>query len=118
MSDQRPATLEGSLRLGDGFAPEERAEIIADWGRLEQRLRSFREGQVELVLSVKERDTASQRAVLDIRIDGFAPMVAVSTLRDLRAALDDLRDDAVRQITDAKNRAEPARNRQLRETEP
>jgi ribosome-associated translation inhibitor RaiA len=116
MSDARPpATVESSLRLEAGIAADERAAIVADWGRLDSRLRSFPEGTVELVLSVKERDTPSQRAVLEARIDGYPTMVATSTLADLRTALDDLRDDAIRQITDAKNRSEPRNNRALRE---
>lgn len=110
-----PATVESSLRVEAGFAPEERAAIVEDWGKLDSRLRSFPDGTVELLLSVKERETPSQRAVLEAHIDGYAPMVATSTLADLRAALDDLRDDLVRQITDAKNRSEPRHNRALRE---
>lgn len=112
---RNPATVESSLRIETGFAPEERAAIVDDWGKLDSRLRSFPDGTVELVLSVKERETPSQRAVLEARIDGFQPMVATSTLADLRAALDDLRDDVVRQITDAKNRSEPRNNRALRQ---
>lgn len=110
-----PATVESSLRLEAGISDDERAAIVEDWGRLDSRLRSFPDGTVELLLSVKERDTPSQRAVLEARIDGFPALVATSSLTDLRAALDDLRDDLIRQITDAKNRSEPRNNRNLRE---
>ncbi|MCP5066073.1 MAG: HPF/RaiA family ribosome-associated protein [bacterium] len=111
-----PATVESSLRLGGGFDAEERDRIVAGWGRLTSRLGSFPNGTVELEVSVKERATPSQRTVLEGWIAGHDRLVATSEQTDLDKALTEVRDDLIRQLTDAKNRTEPSKRRSLRDT--
>lgn len=113
---QTTPTVAESLRLGHGVHENERDEIVETFGKLDQRLRSFRPGSVDLLLSVKERDTASQRTTLEAWIGGFADLVATSSDERLPAALAEVRDDLIRQITDHKNRTEPRNNRHLRDT--
>ncbi len=110
------ASVESSLRLGTGFHAKERDHIVAGWGNLTSRLSSYRESAVELELSVKERETPSQRTVLEAWIAGSDRLVATSDQPDLDKALIEVRDDLIRQLTDAKNRAEPRNRRALRET--
>lgn len=64
-------TIDRTLRLGGGIDPRERPGIIDGWNALEHRLRSFNPDQVELQLTVKERDTTSQRTTLEAWIAGF-----------------------------------------------
>lgn len=116
MSDESTATVASSLRLGNGFGQDERDAIIDGWGSLDARLRSFDAGTVELELSVKERGAASQRTVLEAWISGQTRLVATSSEPDLAQALVEVRDDLVRQLTDAKNRTEPRNNASLRAT--
>jgi ribosome-associated translation inhibitor RaiA len=52
--------------------------------------------------------------VLEARVAGRPTMVATSEISDVDAAIAEVRDDLIRQITDAKNRTEPQNNRQLR----
>lgn len=113
-----PATVESSLRLGGGLQMNERAAIIAGWQSLDERLRSFPAGSVELELTVKERATPSQHTTLEAWIAGRPRLVATSTHTDFAQALVEVRDDLIRQVTDAKNRSEPRNNRRLRDTEP
>jgi ribosome-associated translation inhibitor RaiA len=110
------ASVESSLRLGTGFEAQERDRIVAGWSNLTSRLGSFRQGTVELELSVKERATPSQRTVLEAWIAGSDRLVATSEEPDLDKALNEVRDDLIRQLTDAKNRTEPRNRRSLRET--
>ncbi len=110
------ASVESSLRLGSGFDADERDRIVAGWGNLTGRLASFRQGTVELELSVKERATPSQRTVLEAWIAGSDRLVATSEQPDLDNALTEVRDDLIRQLTDAKNRAQPRNRRSLRKT--
>ncbi len=117
MTDDGVATVEGSLRLGSGFGQNERAPIVAGWSSLDARLRSFRAGTVEMELSVKQRDEAGQRTVLEAWIAGQSRVVATSSEPDLSQALVEVRDDLIRQLTDAKNRTEPRNNPSLRVTE-
>ena len=111
-----PATVESSLRLGSGFDAEERDRIVAGWGRLTSRLGSFPNGTVELEISVKERATPSQRTVLEAWIAGRDRLVATSEQTDLDKALTEVRDNLIRQLTDAKNRTEPSNRHSLRDT--
>jgi len=110
------ASVESSLRLGNGFKASERDRIVAGWGNLTTRLGSYPQGSVELELSVKERGTPSQRTVLEAWIAGNERLVATSEQLDLDSAVTEVRDDLIRQLTDAKNRAEPRNRRSLRET--
>ena len=104
-------TVAESLQLTNGIAPSERGRVVAALGRLDERLRSFPDGSVELRLGVKERGTPSQRTTLEASIAGQPRIVATSSRTDFDAALGEVRDDLIRQITDAKNRTEPRNNR-------
>ena len=117
MSDEGTATVEASLRFGNGFGQDERGPIVEGWAGLDARLRSFDAGTVELELSVKERGEASQRTVLEAWVSGQSRVVATSSEPDLAQALHEVRDDLIRQLTDAKNRTEPRNNASLRVTE-
>lgn len=110
------ANVETSLRVGPGIRPDERATIVKQLGSLDSRLRSFRPDAVVLELSVKERDEPSQRTVLDADITGWPRLVATSTHARMADAVIEVRDDLIRQITDAKTRTEPRNNRQRRTT--
>jgi ribosome-associated translation inhibitor RaiA len=113
-----PASVESSLRAGNGIHPEERPAIVEQFSSLDARLRSFPAGTVDLDLSVKERDTPSQRTVLEADISGWPRLIATSTHTTMSQALGEVRDDLIRQITDNKNRTEPRNNRQRRNTAP
>lgn len=107
-------TVEDALRLGNGFGSDERAGIVTTFASLDTRLRSFTAGTVELLLAVKDRDSPGQQTTLEARIAGVQPVIATSMRSDLAAALLEVRDEAIRQITDAKNQTEPRNNRHLR----
>jgi ribosome-associated translation inhibitor RaiA len=117
MSDDGTAKVETSLRLGNGFTQDERGPIVEGWASLDARLRSFDAGTVDMELSVKERGEASQRTVLEVWISGQTRIVATSNEPDLAQALYEVRDDLIRQLTDAKNRSEPRNNPSLRVTD-
>lgn len=109
-------TVAATLRLANGVEPGEFAHVVSIMARLDDRLRSFAPGTVELQLSIKERDLPSQRTTLEAWIAGQPRLVATSDRAGLDAAVAEVRDDLVRQITDAKNRTEPRNNRALRDT--
>ena len=109
------ASVDACLQpLGGGLGPKDRAGIVDHWGRLDHRLRSFRADDVDLILTVKERDEPSQHTTLEARIAHRPRMVATSTNPDLDSALIEVRDDMIRQLTDSKNRTEPRQNRRRR----
>jgi ribosome-associated translation inhibitor RaiA len=111
------ATVDQSLRLGGGVENSERETIVHRWSKLDHRLRSFPADAVELQLTVKERDTPSQRTTLEAWIAGQPRLVATSNEESFERALNEVRDDLIRQLTDAKNRSEPRNNPNLRATD-
>lgn len=115
---QSTASVDAALRLGGGLESSDRDGIVAHLASLDSRLRSFRSEAVELQITVKERDTPSQRTTLEAWIAGQPRLVATSTRTNLDQALTEVRDDLIRQITDAKNRTEPRNNRLRRDTTP
>jgi ribosome-associated translation inhibitor RaiA len=108
--------VDQSLRIVAGVEAGERANIVEHWVSLDHRLRSFDPSAVELQLTVKERDTPSQKATLEARIAGFPNLVATSSRTDFDAAMIEVRDDMIRQISDTKQRTEPRNNKHRRDT--
>ncbi len=103
-----------TLRLGHGFAADERDHVVELLGRLDERLRSFSANHIELEIAVKERDTASQRTTLEAKLGGMRRLVASSDHEAIDGAVLEVREDLIRQISDLKHRSEPKNNHQLR----
>ena len=117
MSDTSDTSIvELTLRLAGDLGPAERPDIVEHFGKLDHRLKSYDPETVELQLTLKERDTPSQRTTLEAWIAGQTRLVATSTKTSLGPALTEVRDDLIRQLSDAKNRSEPRNNRHLRDT--
>lgn len=92
-------TMEDRLRIVPEFRPEEYDRYRAlVFGNLSRRLKRWSPEQVELQLSVNERDTNSQRTVLACWIAGLPKIVGTSTLPDLEKAVVEVRNDVRRQV--------------------
>ncbi|GAA3463644.1 HPF/RaiA family ribosome-associated protein [Saccharothrix longispora] len=109
-------TIDQRLHLGTGFLAPERDWVVEHLVALGSRLRSFRDDQVDLEISLKDRDGAEQRVTLECWINRTPRLhlVATSSERDLSAALNEVRTELVRQVDEAKTRTEPRNNRALR----
>ena len=116
MTNQNPATVADSLSLQGDIYDGDLDMIIDHWSKLDARLRSFDAGTVALQLFVKERDTKSQHITLDVKINGQNPLVATSASADFVHALNEVRDEMIRQITDMKTKSEPRNNKHLRDS--
>jgi len=97
-TDSLPDPLD-KLRVETGFRADEHERITEQFAPLGARLRSFDAESIDMELSVKERDGADQRVTLELWAPGTARMVATSSRPDLDAALQEVRDDLVRQVT-------------------
>lgn len=109
MADQTPAsdtaTVQQCLRIVPEFRTTEHPRVLNRLsGRLDRRLSRWTSAQVEMELSVKERDTNSQRVVLEAWIAGHDRFVATSTDNNLHRAVAEVRDNLVRQINRAVER--------------
>jgi hypothetical protein len=104
--------IEQRLRIVPQFRPDEYEQVTAILaGKLDRRLSRWDPEQVELELSVKDRDTDSQRVVLECWITGQTRLVATSTERVLEAGVAEVRDDLFRQIDKQVTRRETSRRR-------
>ena len=105
-------TMKDRLRIVPGFRPDEYEryrELV--FGNLDRRLKRWEPEQVELELSVSERDTNSQRTVLSCWISGLPKIVGTSTHPDLEKAVVEVRNDVRRQINRYVTRKEAERRR-------
>jgi ribosome-associated translation inhibitor RaiA len=92
------------LRLGQGFADAERERVTQRLEKLNRRLKRFPADGTDLLITVKDRDDASQKVTLEAQVPRYAPFVATSDNPDLRTALNEVRDELWRQIDDAVQR--------------
>lgn len=95
------ANLANNLSLGTGFRDDERSRIVDRMKQLDRHLRRFPADATYLELSVKDREGTAQVVTLEVEAPGFRRFVAKSKESDLRAALADVRDDAIDQIQTA-----------------
>lgn len=116
MTTEHPATVADSLSVHGEIRDGEFDTIVRHWSKLDARLRSFDAGTVSMQLFVKERDAKSQHVTLDVKIDGHNPIVATSSNTDFDRALNEVRDDMIRQITDMKNKREPRHEKHPRDS--
>jgi len=106
------ATIQDRLRIVSEFRTDEHEHLKGlIFGRLERRLAHWKVEQVELELSVKERDSSKPRTVLECWIAGVPRMVATSDEKDLDKAVVEVRDDLFRQLNRYVTRREDARKR-------
>jgi len=115
-AQEDPTVIAQRLHVGTGFLSSERDWIVQRLAALGSRLRSFPDTQVDLEISLKERNGSGQRVTLECWISRTPRMhlVSTSSARELAAALNEVRDDLIRQVDDAKTRTEPRNNRARR----
>jgi ribosome-associated translation inhibitor RaiA len=104
-----PTVIAERLLIAIGFLSSERDWIVRRLAALGSRLRSFPDTQIDLEISLKERDRAGQRVMLECWIsrNPRLHLVSTSSARELTAAVGEVRDDLIRQVNDAKTRTEP-----------
>lgn len=100
MSENDVSVIAESLRVVTQFREDERPGLVEVMqNKLDRRLARWEPSQVDLELSVKERDTDSQKVVLECWIAGESVrFVGTSHERDLDKAVIEVRDDVHRQV--------------------
>jgi ribosome-associated translation inhibitor RaiA len=112
------SVVDQRLHLATGFHASEREWVVERLAALGSRLRSYRDDQVELEIAVKDRESSGQRVILQCWISSAhrLHLVATSSEVKLSSALNEVRDELIRQVNEAKTRGEPRNNRALRST--
>lgn len=110
--EEEPNVIADRLHLATGFLASERDWVIRRLAALGSRLRSFPGTEVDLQISLKERHGTGQQVTLECWINRTPRLhlVSTSTARELAVALNEVRNDLIRQVNDAKTRTEPRNN--------
>jgi ribosome-associated translation inhibitor RaiA len=108
------STLDEHLRLGAGFAEAERPRIARALSALIPHLSGWDDDQVDLEVSIKERDSPDQKVTLQAWLPGRVHLVATSHEREVDHALAEARKDLIRQIEDERSRRDPRERRKTR----
>ena len=108
--NQQVANVATCLTVHGTLGESEMTALIDHWAKLDHRLRSFDDGTVKLDLYIKDRDTPSQHLTLEATIDRLPTLIATADGGQLEHALNEVRDEMVRLVTDARDRHHP-RNR-------
>ena len=104
-------SIQDRLRIVQDYRPEEYDRIRSLLGRLERRLSRWEPEQIELELSIKDREGPEQRTVLEAWIAGEGRFVATSQEQDVMKAVVEVRNDLRRQINRSVTKREAARRR-------
>ena len=112
--NQRHDVLDTVLRIGAGFKDGERPGVLEALSALVPHLARWDPDDVDVEISVKDRDGKEQHVTLRADLPGYSPLVAVAADRNLDRALAEAKRELIRQIEDQKSMREPKRNRQLR----
>jgi ribosome-associated translation inhibitor RaiA len=103
------SVLEDHLRLGSGFGMADRPWVVKTLSALAPHLSGWH--QVDLEISVKERDGNDQRVTLEASLAGVPTLVATSADADLDHAVAEVRKELIRRIDDEKSRRDPSHHR-------
>jgi ribosome-associated translation inhibitor RaiA len=104
--------VEDRLRIVPEFRPDEYdmvTELMS--GKLDRRLSRWQPSDIELEISVKDRDTSKQRMAVECWISKLPKMVATSTKQEIEAAVIECRDGLHRQIDKFITKKETGRRR-------
>src|SRR5215212_4067858 len=107
-------TLDEHLRLGASFAAADRPGTLRALSGLAPHLSGWEHDQVDLEVSLRDREGPDQKVTLQAWLGGRAHLVATSHERDLDHALAEVRRDLIRQIEDERSRREPGKRRKTR----
>jgi hypothetical protein len=101
---ETPNVIAERLHLATGFLSSEREWVVGRLAALGSRLRSFQATQVDLEISLEERHGTGQRVILECWLSRTPRLhlVSTSTARALASAVNEVRDDLIRQVDDAK----------------
>jgi len=103
-----------SRHLVTGSKDGERPWVLEALSALVPHVACWDPDDVDVEISVKDRDGKEQHVTLRAGLPGYSPLVAVAADRNLDRALAEAKRELIRQIEDQKSMREPKHNRQLR----
>src|SRR5665213_3075334 len=103
-TEQNLGTIEQRLRLGPGLTDNDRQQVLDVLSSLNRHLEHWKPEQVDLRLSVRDRDYLDQRVTLEVWLPGRHTLLAHASDRDLDRALVEVRKIAIREIEEERDK--------------
>jgi ribosome-associated translation inhibitor RaiA len=97
--------------LGAGFHANERPGVVRALAGLERHLAAWDGDEVDVEVTLKDRDGPEQTITVEAWLPGLPPLVAKARGKDVDHALVEARKDLIRQLEDEKDRHKPRRPR-------
>ncbi|MCT7658372.1 hypothetical protein [Mycobacterium deserti] len=114
-SDKVRAALDESIvHVGAGFTAKERPHVLEELSTLAPHLGRWDPRDVDVEVTLQDRDGKEQRVTLRTSLPGFPPLVAVADDPDVTRALGRAKRELIRQLDHQKSAREPMNNRRLR----
>jgi ribosome-associated translation inhibitor RaiA len=104
--------VEERLRIVPEFRPDE-YDLVRELmsGKLDRRLSRWQPSDIELEISMKDRETPKQRVAVECWISKLPKFVATSTKQEIESAVIECRDDLHRQVDKFITKKEAERRR-------
>jgi ribosome-associated translation inhibitor RaiA len=106
IENTRSDVLDDVLRLGAGFADDDRRWIPEALESLVPHLARWDSATVDVEISVKDRGGKEQQVTLLAHLPGYSTVVAKAADRHLDRAIAEAKRELIRQIEDAKGKRE------------
>jgi ribosome-associated translation inhibitor RaiA len=104
--------VEQRLRIVPEFRSDEHDQVRELMsGKLDRRLSRWQPEDIELEISVKDRETSKQRMAVECWISKLPKLVATSSKQDIEAAVIECRNDLHKQIDKFVTKKETQRRR-------
>ena len=110
------ADLDSALRVTGGFRENERTHLLSSLAPLAAHLARWEPDQVDVQLSVKERDKPEQAVRIEVKLGNWPVLVATAADDDLDRAVHEARTELIRQLESERTKRSPKGNRKLRKT--
>jgi ribosome-associated translation inhibitor RaiA len=110
--EQRDAFAENVLHIGAGFKEQERPDVLEALSTLGPHLLGrWDPRDIDVEVSLQDRDGKEQRVTLRTSLPGHAPLVAVAENPDITHALSEAKRELIRQLEHQKSARDPRSTR-------
>jgi hypothetical protein len=103
-----------AIHVGAGFTEREHPHVLETLSALGPHLGRWNPDDVDVEVSLHDRDGKEQSVTLRTTLPGFPPMVANAADQDVTRALSEAKRELIHQIDRHLSEREPMKNRRLR----
>lgn len=110
---QHDVFRDNAIRIGAGFMAKEHAFVRDSLSALGSHVGRWDPHDVEIDVSLQDRDGTEQRITLRARLPGLPMLIATADNPDMSRALNEAKRELIRQLEHQKSAHDPMTNRRL-----